>query len=51
MNEAKVMEVLRRVEWGGEPPLCPWCSRWRWHSEGHREDCKLAALLDEANEE
>lgn len=64
MNEEKVMEVLRQVEWAGAVPhrmvavavypprgpgQCPWCGGWE--SEGHRDDCKLAALLDEANEE
>lgn len=56
MNEAKVIEVLRRVEWvkGGERRIdiyekyCPWCTRWK--SDGHADDCKLDALLAEANE-
>jgi len=46
----KVMEVLRRVEWiGGWPKTirgskyCPWCERSEW--EGHRDDCKLEALV------
>lgn len=54
MDEAKVMEVLRHVEWlGGEGgeylAHCPWCAHWE--SEGHADDCKLAALLDEATQE
>lgn len=50
MDEAKVMEVLRFVEWldlayaEGEP-VCAWCGALR--REGHAEDCELAALLEQ----
>jgi len=46
MDKAKVMEVLRRVEWVGDPPHCHWCIQRA--SDGHTDDCKLAALLGEA---
>lgn len=52
MNTEKVMEVLGRVEWVGLPgdwPYCPVCTSWR--HKGHRDDCKLAALLSEGDEE
>lgn len=52
MNQAKVMEVLRQVEWGTRGmyvAACPCCREFK--RLGHADDCKLAALLDEATEE
>lgn len=46
MDAAKVLEVLRRVEWGREGERCPDC--WWQRGGGHAKGCKLAALLDEA---
>lgn len=50
MDEARVMEVLRRVEWAltANEEFCPYCY-WLKRA-GHKDDCKLAALLGEANE-
>ena len=53
MDEATVLEVLRQVEWveqdhyEAQSPSCP-CCKGRRYGEDHRDDCKLAALLDEA---
>lgn len=47
MDEAKVMGVLKRVEWGGFDRFCPWCHHPQ--SGGHADDCKLAALLAESD--
>lgn len=49
MNTEKVMGVLRRVEWGDAYEHCPLCHSPR--RRGHREDCKLAALLSEGGKE
>lgn len=61
MDEVKVMETLRQVEWAGAVPWrnssvavypprgpgqCPECGGWE-SDGGHRDGCKLAALLDE----
>ena len=48
MNQAKVMEVLRRIEWGREGERCPDC--WWQRGGGHAEGCELAALLNGAKE-
>lgn len=48
MDEAKVLGVLRRVEWciySRWECHCPVCGGWKLR--GHRDDCKLAALLSE----
>lgn len=50
MDEAKVMGVLRDIEWvqggaGVSERYCPWC-HWA-KTAGHRDGCKLAALVDE----
>lgn len=55
MDEVKVIQVLRRVEWvkhdhyEAQSPSCPCCQGLRYGG-GHREDCKLAALLAEAGD-
>ena len=57
MNEAEVIEVLKRLEWvgGGKRRIdvykeyCPWCVQWK--SDGHADDCKLLALLIEARKQ
>lgn len=51
MDEAKVMEVLRRVEWAWSAPggFCPCC--YQLKSDGHAENCKLDALLSEGRGE
>lgn len=58
MNKAKVMGVLRQVEWAtlpigwggrGYQSFCPCCRKWK--GDSHANDCKLAALLDEGREE
>lgn len=48
--DARVVEVLRRVEWAllRDEEFCPYCY-WLKRA-GHAEDCKLAALLGEAND-
>ena len=49
MDKAEVMQVLRQVEWGGyvgDVDICPCCLEMK--TEGHADDCKLAALLGEA---
>lgn len=47
MDEAIVAAVLRRAEWAWSAPggFCPWC--YQLKSDGHADDCKLAALLAE----
>lgn len=54
MDEVKVLEVLGQVEWVAVGPrqglrYCPYCARWQ--SDGHRDDCKLDALLSEGEKE
>ena len=54
MNTEKVMEVLRRLEWAGwdycwDEALCYYCKGRK--DRGHRDDCKLAALLGEGEKE
>lgn len=48
-EKAKVVEVLRSVEWEAvnihDLPACPCCYRSR--GDGHRDDCKLAAMVKE----
>lgn len=49
MGKAKVVEVLRQVEWvkagGTAGEFCPCCDYLK--AAGHHDDCKLAALLAE----
>lgn len=53
MDEAKVMKVLRQLEW--EPRwatcsrYCPWCGEFE--IRGHASDCKVGALLGEGEKE
>lgn len=49
MRAEKVVEVLRQAEWAADGVACPLC--YSLPGEGHDEDCKLAALLDEALKE
>lgn len=51
MDQATVVQVLRRVEWvlGYDRDFCPWCYQGR--SQGHSQGCKLAALLSKGEKE
>lgn len=52
MDAAKVMEVLRQVEWVKAGDLEEFCLSCEWNNyDGHADDCKLAALLAEAEKE
>lgn len=50
MDQAKVMEVLRQVEWAltANEEFCP-CCYWL-KTAGHKDNCKLAALLAEGDD-